>query len=168
MRSRRVGLAAIVAVGLTIAGCGGGDDDSGESGTEATGETIEFATVESIAPEFWAKDSDCADGAFEPQDDPELMGPTLDLDHRTGVTSFQEWNCGGTVAQVLHVQYDDPALAAAAEENVSNPSMVAGDTLVVVNYGAEDDFDIAGFFDAVMAECDCGETRYSGDSGGTQ
>lgn len=159
MAGKRFLTVALATGALVVAGCGGGDDEASEGAEGADAPAgIEFATVESLTPEYFDDSRDCGEGAYS-EKDPIYMIPD---EFETLTEPAQAWDCPGREEQIAYAQFDDPAAAEALLEEAFNAaSLVAGDTAVLVNYGAEEDFDIAGFFKAIQAECDCGETLYS-------
>lgn len=159
---------AILLAGLTLAACGGDDEKTDEPAATAPAQTeqaaapeIEFATVERLTREYVSNHDECPPGEFV---EVETTLTTLPDEYaERAISKPRSYGCGGRVDQVVYVQLEDEAAAQELLDptNTSNAtSLVAGRSVVLVNFGIEDESDIAGFFAAIQEECGCGETRY--------
>jgi hypothetical protein len=170
----RLALLLLTAYAL-LAGCGGDDDDGGEDRADTAERTtsqraggagtatgiIDFETVERLTPDYLSKHPGCPPGEFKPTRDVLTTLP----EGATGKTTEapRSYSCGGRVDQVVYARFEDPADARRLlnpKNTANSTSFVAGNVVVLVNFGIENKVDIAGFFGEIKRECDCGRTRY--------
>jgi hypothetical protein len=155
--------ALVLILSLVLAACGGDDETKSEPAAKEAGPAIEFEVVEKLTPPALAKDKECPPGKFEVTDE-ELL-TTLPPEYVPKAETIQTYSCGGRVDQVVWVELKEEADAQKLlkEGGDNAPSLVAGKTAVLVNYGVEPKVKITEFFDSVKAECGCSaETTYTG------
>jgi hypothetical protein len=159
-----------------LAGCGLDEDDGGSQEQAASTERttppragaggartgiLDFETVERLTPDYLSKHPGCPPGEFKPTRNVLTTLPK----GATGKTREppRSYNCGGRVDQVVYARFEDPAHARRLldpKNTANSTSFVAGDVVVLVNFGIDKKVDIAGFFAEIKRACDCGRTRY--------